>query len=407
MAHRVIIAALVLSQLVQQPGRQTFDTKLDLVVDPARLLASAAHLWNPLLSFGELQNQAYGYLFPLGSFFALGDAVGLPPWLVQRIWSALVLVAAFEGARRVLRAVSPASAPGLWLVAGLAYALAPRTVGLVGVLSAEALSAAVLPWVVLPLVHAVSGRWTAPRAAGLSGLAFLMAGGINATAAVAILPLPALLIVLGRGPGSRLRLAAWWSAAVLAASAWWVLPLLVLGRYSPPFLDVIETARATTGPLGWSNVARGLDDWLFFVVVDGQPWWPGAAQLASSPALVAATAAVAALGFVGLLHRRMPARLPLAASALLGVALMVLGHDAGLLGSPLAGATRDLLDGVLAPLRNVHKLDPIVRLPLALGLAHLVGVLVARRIGRGLLGSAPGHDRCSPVPWSPPSSPSW
>ena len=380
-AHRVVLAVLVLSQLLQQPGRQTFDTKLDLTVDPGRLIESAGHLWNPLLSFGELQNQVYGYLFPVGSFFALGDAVGVPPWLVQRVWSALVLVAAFEGGRRLLRAVSPASAPGLWLVAGLAYALAPRTVGLVGVLSAEALPAAVLPWVVLPLVHAVSGRWTPARAAGLSGLAFLMVGGINATASVAILPLPALLIVLGRGPGPgfRLRLAAWWSAAVLAASAWWVLPLLVLGRYSPPFLDVIETSRATTGPLGWANVARGLDDWLFFVVVDGRPWWTGAAQLASSPALVAATAAVAALGFVGLLHRRMPARLPLAASALLGTLLMVLGHDGGVLASPLAGITRDLLDGGLAPLRNVHKLDPIVRLPLALGLAHLVGVLVARR----------------------------
>ena len=376
----MVLAVLVLSQLLQQPGRQTFDTKLDLTVDPGRLIESAGHLWNPLLSFGELQNQVYGYLFPVGSFFALGDAVGVPPWLVQRIWSALVLVAAFEGGRRLLRAVSPASAPGLWLVAGLAYALAPRTVGLVGVLSAEALAAAVLPWVALPLVHAVSGRWTPARAAGLSGLAFLMVGGINATASVAILPLPALLIVLGRGPGPgfRLRLAAWWSAAVLAASAWWVLPLLVLGRYSPPFLDVIETSSATTGPLGWANVARGLDDWLFFVVVDGRPWWTGAAQLASSPALVAATAAVAALGFVGLFHRRMPARLPLAASALLGTLLMVLGHDGGVLSSPLAGITRDLLDGGLAPLRNVHKLDPIVRLPLALGLAHLVGVLVAR-----------------------------
>ena len=141
-AHRVIIAALVLSQLLQQPGRQTFDTKLDLTVDPARLLEGSLHLWNPLLSFGELQNQAYGYLFPMGSFFLLGDAVGLPPWLVQRAWSALVLVAAFEGARRLHRALSPSVPTGLWLVTGLAYALAPRTLGLVGVLSAEALPAA-------------------------------------------------------------------------------------------------------------------------------------------------------------------------------------------------------------------------------------------------------------------------
>lgn len=378
MAHRAVLVILVLSQLLQQPGRTTFDTKLDLTVDPTRLLEASLHLWNPLLSFGELQNQAYGYLFPLGSFFALGDLVGLPPWLVQRLWSALVLVAAFEGARRLHRALAPSAAPWLWLVAGLAYALAPRTLGLVGVLSAEALPAAVLPWMALPLVHAISGRYTPARAAGLSGLAFLFVGGVNATAAVAILPLPALLILWGRGPVPRLRLAGWWVAAVLAASAWWVLPLVVLGRNSPRFLDVIETARATTAPLGWTNVARGLDHWLFFVVVDGKPWWTGAAELATTPAIVVATTAVAALGFVGLLHPRMPARLPLAAGALLGVVLMVVGHE-GLLASPLDGVVRDLLDGGLAPLRNVHKLDPVVRLPLALGLAHLVGLVVARR----------------------------
>ena len=372
-AHWVIITALVLSQLLQQPGRQTFDTKLDLTVDPARLLEGSLHLWNPLLSFGELQNQAYGYLFPMGSFFLLGDAVGLPPWLVQRAWSALVLVAAFEGARRLHRALSPSVPTGLWLVTGLAYALAPRTLGLVGVLSAEALPAAVLPWVALPLVHAVSGRYSPARAAGVSGFAFLFVGGVNATAAVAILPLPAMLILCGRVPGSRLRLGAWWSAAVLAASAWWLLPLLILGRFSPPFLDVIESARATTSPLGWSNIARGLDHWVFFTAVDGRPWWTAASSLATSPLLIAATALVAAVSFVGLLHPRMPARLPLAATALLGVFLMGVGHRWAL-ASPVDDMVRSLLDQSLAPLRNVHKLDPVVRLPLALGLGHLTGV---------------------------------
>ena len=44
---------------------------------------------------------------------------------------------------------------------------------------------------------------------------------------------------------------------------------------------------------------------------------------------------------------------------------------------------RDLLDGPLAPLRNLHKFDAVVRLPLALGLAHLLAVATVRhREGR-------------------------
>lgn len=372
-----MLLVLVLGQLVQSPGRTTFDTKLDLVVDPGRLLTNALHLWNPAPSFGELQNQAYGYLFPQGAWFAVTDAVGLAAWVAQRLWSALVLVLAFEGARRVGRALAPRWSPWLHLVAGLAYALAPRTLGLSGVLSAEALPATVLPWMVLPLVHVVAGRWGPVRGAVLSGAAFLFVGGVNATAAVAILPLPALVIASAGSPVPRLRLALAWTAAVLAASLWWVAPLVVLGRYSPAFLDVIETARATTASLGWANVLRGQDHWLFTSVVDGRPWWQGPNRLATEPWLVASATLVAGASLVGLVHRRMPARLPLLAAVLLGMVLLTVGH-ASLVGSPLAGPVRDLLDGPLAPLRNVHKVDPVVRLPLALGFAHLVGLLATR-----------------------------
>ncbi len=39
---------------------------------------------------------------------------------------------------------------------------------------------------------------------------------------------------------------------------------------------------------------------------------------------------------------------------------------------------RVLLDGVLAPLRNVHKFDPVIRLPLVIGLAFALDELNAR-----------------------------
>jgi arabinofuranan 3-O-arabinosyltransferase len=90
------------------------------------------------------------------------------------------------------------------------------------------------------------------------------------------------------------------------------------------------------------------------------------------------TALVAAVSLAGLFAPSMPMRSAFAASALLGMGLLAIGH-AGFASSPLDDHVRALLDGALAPLRNVHKVDPLVRLPMALGFAHATG-LVADRV---------------------------
>ncbi|MDP3894606.1 alpha-(1-_3)-arabinofuranosyltransferase family protein [Nocardioides sp.] len=384
--HGLVWALLVALSFRQRPGETTFDTKLNLTTDPGAFLERSLHLWNPDASFGELQNQAHGYLFPQGSFALLGELLGLDAWVVQRLWSALLLVVAYEGARRLLRAVHPAYGALPQVLAGLAFALSPRLLGAVGVLTGEVLPAAVLPWVVLPLVLALRGRLRPVHGAALSGVAVVCMGGVNGTATLAALPLPALVLLCALGAPVGRRLALWWVPAVTLACSWWLLPLLVMGRYSPPFLDWIETAAATTRLLGWTNITRGADHWLAFIVVGGEPWWPGAYALATSSWLIVVGGVVAALGFLGLVHHRMPMRLPLLLSALLGVLLLAVGHEATL-GSPLSGWVRDLLDGPLAPLRNVHKVDPLVRLPLALGLAHAGALLVGWVSSREGLGT--------------------
>lgn len=386
----LVVLALVALSFLQRPGETTFDTKFDLTAGPGAFLERTLHLWNPQLSFGELQNQAYGYLFPQGAFFLAGDLLAVPDWVVQRLWSAFVLVLAYEGARRLFAALTSSrdatasSSAWLSILAGLAFALSPRLLGLSGVLTAEVLPTAVLPWVVLPLVRGLQGQITPRFAALSSGAAVLLMGGVNAVENLAALPLPALVLLCSLGTAYGRRLTLWWVGTVSFACAWWMLPLLVLGRYSPPFLDYIETSAATTRPLGWTNVTRGADHWLAYITVSGQEWWPGAFDLATAPHLIVITALVAAVSLAGLFHPTMPARLPLALSALLGLVLLTIAHDAPL-GSPLAGSLRELLDGPLALLRNVHKVDPIVRLPLALGFAHASGLLLARaRTGSGV-----------------------
>ena len=253
------------------------------------------------------------------------------------------------------------------LVAAAAYALAPRIVSELGAVSAEAWPMALTPWVLLPLVRG-SREGSERRAAGLSGLALLCVGGVNAAATGVTLILPVWWLVT-RAPGPRLRrLWLWWVAAVIGATFWWLIPLALLGGYSPPFLDWIESAAVTTSVASPINALRGVTQWVAYL----PGAWPAGSSLVTSPLLILQSGLLAALGVAGLCWRRLPERTFLVGAALGGILLLTIWHT-GAADSPLAPTLQTALDQGLAPLRNVHKFDPVLRVPLALGLAHLLG----------------------------------
>lgn len=362
-----VCVALVTLAFLQDPGRVASDTKLDLTVNPWGFLGRALHLWDPEGFFGQLQNQAYGYLWPMGPFFGIGQAIGLPDWVIQRLWWSLILVTAFLGMYLLLRALRVG---GNWpqILAGLAYALAVRPQSAIGAVSVEVWPMAVAPWVLLPLVR-YARHGNVARGAALSALAVTMGGGVNAVAASAVLPLAVWwLITLEPGPRRR-RLAIWWSGLTVLAILWWLLPLVVLGKYSPPFLDWIESAQFTTSITDPTSVLRGADHWLAYLGTASG--WTAGWMLATYPLFIAATAVVAAAGVAGLAMRSLPHRTFLVGAAIAGLVIVTAGH-VGVFSGFGSEQIQDFLDGAGAPLRNVHKFDLVLRIPLVIAFCHVL-----------------------------------
>ncbi|SNV84735.1 hypothetical membrane protein [Corynebacterium imitans] len=342
-AHVVGWLLLACTALFQPPGEVAADTKLNLFVDPARFLSRATHAYTDEFPLGQVQNQAYGYLFPQGPFFLLANTLGVPEWLAQRAWWTLLLCLAYSGAlilarRTGVRGTLPQ------VSAAMLYALSPRILTTLTAISSEAWPVALVPWTLIPLPRA------RPRISG-AVLAVAAMGAVNATATIAAC-LPALIFLLYHRAFAQATQFALGAAAV---SAWWIGPLLVLGRYSPPFTEFIESAAVTTAWLNPIEVLRGTTSWAPFVDTERT----AGALLVGEPVFVLATALIAAFGLAGLACRT-PWR---------GVWVVMLACGFALLCS--AHFFAPLFDGPLAPFRNLHKFDPLVRLPLVMGVGHL------------------------------------
>jgi arabinofuranan 3-O-arabinosyltransferase len=381
------------------PGDIIADTKFELAVNPAGFLSGALTLWNPQ-QFGVLLNQAVGYLFPMGPFFALLRLVGADGWIVQRLWLSALLIAAFGGTVR-LAARMGAGTPGTRLAGGLAYALSPMALSMLGQTSGEFLPMALMPWIIVPLAdlrpwltgggthgdgtHGDGARGgedtprpgrhrgtvSRARAVARSAVAVGLCSGMNAASTIAVL-LPVVGYILTR-PGARtkVRMLAWWAPAALLVTSAWSIPLVLLSRYGVSIVPFTESAQVTASTTSLLDVLRGTENWIGYQATNGQPDRPLAFLIATGVLPGVLTGLLAALGLAGLAHREIPERRFLLWSALGGVVIISLGYVSSL-GNPVEGPLIGLINGPASPFRNLWKFDPMIRLPLAIGLAHLL-----------------------------------
>ncbi len=367
-----LVAFLIL--LANASGHIFFDTKLGVDIDPASFLARLWQLWNPYEWFGTLQDQYIGYAFPMAPFYLVAEALKFPVWITERLWLATLIAVGFAGLLKLGRAVDLGTDRSR-VVAGVVFVLWPTFTIAIGSTSAGLIPGLLAPWAVLPLVRGAK-TGSVVRAAALSGVAVLCMGGVNATSTLDALILPAAFVVTQTRGRRLVMLSLAWVGAVGLATMWWVGPLLLQARYSFNFLPYIEQSATTTATMSAATFLRGGGNWTAYFNL-GQPWVNAGWTDVTNPFCITAAAIAAGIGLLGIARRDLRyrgwLRLALAAAALVALA----GYP-GALGGLFHHPIDQLLNGVLAPLRSVYKVEPAVAAVLALGVAHAL-VLRTRR----------------------------
>ncbi len=385
-----VYGIILLVFLLQAPGREVFDTKLDLIVNPIGLLSSLIHVWNGGRYQGYLQDQYIGYAFPMGPFFALGYLLSIPMWIVQRLWMAAVFTVAFWGMIRLLEELEVGSA-GTRLFGALAFGLYPTFTILIGSTSYEILPGALLPLYMLPLIRGAK-RGSVAKAGLMSAAVVLFMGGVNATATAINMILPLLFLLTRKMNQRTIGLLKWWLLGTGLAVLWWLLPLLFLGGYGFNFLPYVEQARTTTSTMSATEVLRGAGNWTAYldfgflkhtateVLAGGgdpnptldaaHPWIQAGWVIAVYPIAIIGSCILGALGVAGMTLRNLKEATWLRISLALCVLYAMTGYW-GHLGGPLSHFIQNILNGPLAPLRNVYKIEPSIAVIFVIAMVQL------------------------------------
>ena len=335
-----LAAAAYVLALIQRPGEAAADTKIDLHVDPVGFLADVTSVWSSSGGLGQVQAGQYaGYLFPMGPFYALGDLLGLAPWLVHRLWLGTLLALAAWGAVRLLDALADRPRGVPHLVAGMLMLLNPYVTLFANRTSVTLLGFAALPWLLLCVHRGMREPrgWYWPAAIAL--LIASTGGGVNAAVTAWVLVGPVLLVAYEVFVGPpRWREAAGFVARAgllsVIASLWWIVPVAEHARYGLNFLPFTESVGAIWATTSITESLRGMGYWISYLGTGFadplRPYFDTSEALLFDLPVVIASLVVPALALVGYAWTRRLRYAPfLLGLALLGTLAVVAGFPEG------------------------------------------------------------------------------
>lgn len=381
--RRRMFAPLVLSAVSvgiafwQRPHMRYSDQRIEMITAPGRFLSQVGDVWSSTIDLGHIQtSQFVGYLFPMGPFFALGDAVGIPVWIVQRFWIAGILALGAWGVVRLVERLFPSRSQSAGFIAGLVFISGPFiTIGLNRGTS-WLLAAALLPWLLLWTSKGIANPrgWVAPSVVAL--LLAAAGGGLNAAVLVWLVVAVALFgLFEAVGPaGLRTVVAFTWRAVVLCflTSLWWVIPVVIQAKFGANYLTFTEHAEAILHTPSASESLRLMGYWVAYIngYPDPDPQLPAIGGYLLSAPTILATFVVPAIAIGSLLFLR---RWRYGAFFALLLGLSVLAMSIGFpQQSSIGRVVTDLYysAGPLQFMRTTYKAAPLA----ALALACLAGV---------------------------------
>jgi len=384
----LLAAAAYALAFAQRPGQLAADTKIDLHTGAFGFLSDAAAAWTPSGGLGQVQiGQYVGYLWPMGPFHALGDVLGVAPWVVERLWLGTLLALAAWGTVRLLDALLDRERGAAQLVAGALMIANPYVVVFANRTSITLLAYALLPWLMLAVHRGLRqpGGWWWPAAFAL--LVTSLGGGVNAAVAAWVMVGPALLLayevgfcgVSGRDAARFLARAL---PLALVASAWWLVPLAVQVGYGVDFLPFTESAGAIWGSTSMSESLRLMGFWISYLGTGyGKtltPVFETSPTMLFSPSVIVAGFLVPAFAVAGFASTRRWRYGPFfAALLLLGLLVMSTGFPEGVPLRRALGFAYERLS-VVQIMRTSYKAGPLP----ALALACLAGAAAAQLWGR-------------------------